>query len=123
MRQLLLIIIALFFTSGVHSQQIPVKESAAASEKVIVNEAEPVIIKIYPVPVIEGRFTVTSDKPFVFIRMTNIIGQEITRERFSYPRNRSEVSFINAEKGIYLVTIELEDNTKVVRKILVETRR
>lgn len=78
-------------------------------------------IKIFPVPVLNGQFTITSDKAFTLVRMTNIIGQEIHRERFSYPRTRAEFSFTSAEKGIYLVTIEMEDKTRVVRKILVGT--
>jgi hypothetical protein len=78
-------------------------------------------IKIFPVPVLNGHFTITSDIAFSSVRMTNIIGQEIIRERFSYPRNRAEINFATAEKGIYLVTIELEDKTRIVRKILVDT--
>ena len=89
--------------------------AAKAQEKV---EPE---IKIFPVPVLNGQFTITSDKGFTLIRMTNIIGQEILRERFNYPRNRAEFNFTSAEKGIYLVTIELEDKTRVVRKILIGT--
>jgi hypothetical protein len=78
-------------------------------------------IKIFPVPVLNGHFTITSDIAFISVRMTNIIGQEIIRERFSYPRNRAEINFTTAEKGIYLVTIEMEDKTRVIRKILVDT--
>jgi hypothetical protein len=107
----------------IFAQKLPVKESARENNMVVVEEKVPAVIKIYPVPVLEGRFTITSDKPFIYIRMTNIIGQEITSERFYYPRSRSEVSFPNAEKGIYLITIELEDNSKVVKKILVDTSR
>lgn len=83
-------------------------------------KVEPVI-KIFPVPVLNGQFTITSDKAFTSVRMTNIIGQEILRERFGYPRNRAEFNFASAEKGIYLVTIEMEDKTRVVKKILVDT--
>ncbi|MCA1756079.1 MAG: T9SS type A sorting domain-containing protein [Bacteroidales bacterium] len=80
-------------------------------------------IKIFPVPVLNGHFTITSDIAFTSVRMTNIIGQEIIRERFSYPRNRAEINFATAEKGIYLLTIEMEDKTRIVRKILVDTGR
>ena len=78
--------------------------------------------KIFPVPVTNNRFTITSDKEFTFVRLTNIIGQETTREKFSYPRNRAEISFSNAQKGIYLVIIVFEDKTRIVKKILIDSR-
>lgn len=85
------------------------------------NENEDTSLKIFPVPVTNSRFTITSDKAFEFVRMTNIIGQETTREKFSYPRNRAVISFSDARKGIYLVTIRYEDKTRVVKKILVDS--
>ncbi|MCF8221775.1 MAG: T9SS type A sorting domain-containing protein [Bacteroidales bacterium] len=85
------------------------------------NENEDTSLKIFPVPVTDSRFTITSDKAFEFVRMTNIIGQETTREKFSYPRNRAVISFSDARKGIYLVTIRYEDKTRVVKKILVDS--
>jgi len=85
------------------------------------NENEDTSLKIFPVPVTNSRFTITSDKAFEFVRMTNIIGQETTREKFSYTRNRAVISFSDARKGIYLVTIRYEDKTRVVKKILVDS--
>ncbi|MBN1388254.1 MAG: T9SS type A sorting domain-containing protein [Bacteroidales bacterium] len=78
--------------------------------------------KIFPVPVTNNRFTITSDKAFVFVRLTNIIGQETTREKYNYPRNRTEISFSDVQKGIYLVTIEFEDKTRTVKKILIDSQ-
>lgn len=84
-------------------------------------ENEDTSLKIFPVPVTNSRFTITSDKAFEFVRMTNIIGQETTREKFSYPRNRAVISFSDARKGIYIVIIRYEDKTRVVKKILVDS--
>ena len=97
--------------------------TSAGLEKTFITGESEVDLKIFPVPVLNNRFTVTSDKAFVSIRMTNIIGQEVTREKFNYPKNRTEVIFTNAEKGIYLITIEFDDKTKMVRKILVDTSK
>jgi len=55
--------------------------------------------------------------------MTNIIGQEITRNKLRYPVTRKEIEFVGTEKGIYLITIELEDHRKIVKKILVNNGR
>lgn len=78
--------------------------------------------KIFPVPVTNNRFTITSDKAFTYVRLTNIIGQETTREKYNYPRNRAEITFSDVQKGIYLVTIEFEDKTRIVKKILIDSR-
>ncbi|MFO7851188.1 MAG: T9SS type A sorting domain-containing protein [Bacteroidota bacterium] len=77
--------------------------------------------KIFPVPVTNNHFTITSDKAFTFIRLTNIIGQETKREKFNYPRKRAEINFPDVQKGIYLVTIQFEDNTRTVKKILIDS--
>ena len=83
---------------------------------------EEVNTKIYPVPVVDNRFTISSDKSFVFVRLTNIIGQETTREKYNYPRNKVEISFSDVQQGIYLVIIEFEDKTRTVKKILIDSR-
>jgi len=123
MRKILLIIIILPFYFNLFAQEGSAKSAVSGTEKAVIEQEEQVNIKIFPVPVFDGRFTITSDKDFISVRMTNIIGQEITRERFYYPRSRTEVTFQGAEKGIYLVTIEFEDNTKIVKKILVDSSR
>ncbi len=85
-------------------------------------EDEDANTKIFPVPVINNRFTISSDKEFIFVRLTNIIGQETTREKFSNPRKRAEISFPEVQKGIYLVIIQYEDRTRTVKKILIDSR-
>ncbi|MEZ4999346.1 MAG: T9SS type A sorting domain-containing protein [Bacteroidales bacterium] len=123
MRKFLLIIIVLSASITLLSQELPVKGMSVNPDKTTVEQKDPAVIKIFPVPVVEGRFTITSDIPFTFIRMTNIIGQEVTREKYYYPRNSAEITFTDAGKGIYLITIELEDKTKIVKKIVVESSR
>jgi hypothetical protein len=91
------------------------------SNKTLTELADP-DIKIFPVPVLDKRFTVTSDKSFVLIKLTNIIGQEITRERYNNGRQRAEITFTKAQKGFYLVTIEFEDKTRSVKKILIDSQ-
>lgn len=123
MRIFLLISFLLLSTGFLSAQQIQGVNSEFSSEQsVYIKEKEPEI-KIFPVPVLTSRFTITSDIPFKSVRMTNIIGQEITREKLVFPVERKEIEIPGSEKGIYLVTIELEDNRKIVRKIMVDTGR
>ena len=123
MHRIIVSIFALLMSLGLFSQEKELRGNLNQNSMLIEREDKAPEIKIFPVPVLEGRFTITSDTPFILVRMNNIIGQEIAREKYNYPRNRSELSFINAEKGIYLVTIEFEDHSKTVKKILVDTRQ
>lgn len=118
MRRILLFLIFIVAISSASGQDPAVKGS---SDKHLTNiEKKDPVIKIYPVPVLSNNFTISSDTPFIYVRMTNIIGQEITRLRLKYPVSRKEIDFKSTEKGIYLITIELEDHRKIVRKILVD---
>lgn len=104
-------------------QKVDNKTTSDVNPITLTDEEQDPKIRIFPVPVLNNRFTITSDIPFTLVRMTNIIGQEITREKHNYPIKRDVIEFSNAERGIYLVTIVLEDNRKIVRKILVNTSR
>ncbi|MDZ7740058.1 MAG: T9SS type A sorting domain-containing protein [Bacteroidales bacterium] len=112
-------------TSGLASAQTnagnnTTEEGEVKEIKIIKPEDKDANTKIFPVPVINNRFTITSDKEFIFVRLTNIIGQETTREKFSNPRKRAEISFSEVQKGIYLVIIQYEDKTRTVKKILID---
>ncbi|MEE4114862.1 MAG: T9SS type A sorting domain-containing protein [Marinilabiliaceae bacterium] len=121
MRRILLFLVFVVVSSYVSGQDLTLKKSSDQQLKSI--EKEEPLIKIYPVPVLSNNFTISSDTPFIYVRMTNIIGQEITRLRLSYPVFSKEIEFKTTEKGIYLITIELEDHRKIVRKILVDNGR
>ena len=123
MRLLTLCILFLILGAGLVSAQTNEKSATGEKSAIIENSLEEdTNTRIFPVPVTGNRFTITSDKAFVFVRLTNIIGQETVREKYNYPRNRTDISFSNAQKGIYLVTIEFEDKTRTVKKILVDSR-
>ena len=123
MRVFLLIIVMVLTTGVLSAQKLQQETQEQSTEQSLFTKGKEPEIKIFPVPVLNNRFTVSSDVPFKFIRMTNIIGQEITREKLVFPVNSKVIEFQGAEKGIYLITIELEDKRKIVRKILVDTGR
>lgn len=123
MRIFLLIIFLVLSTGILSAQQVQGVTSGFNGEQSVLDKEKEPEIKIFPVPVINSRFTITSDLPFKFVRVTNIIGQEIAREKLVFPVKRKEIELQGNEKGIYLVTIELEDKRKIVRKILVDSGR
>ncbi len=123
MRVFLLIIFFAISTGVLSAQQLKAVNTEYGIEQAVLDKEKEPEIKIFPVPVLNSRFTITSDIPFKFVRISNIIGQEIAREKLVFPVKRKEIELQGNEKGIYLVTIELEDNRKIVRKILVDTGR
>ena len=120
---LLIVLVVAMPLSRLSGQKVDKNSISGVDLMTLTEEKQDPKIKIFPVPVLNYRFTITSEIPFTFVRMTNIIGQEITRERHNYPIKRDVIEFSNAERGIYLVTIELVDKRKIVRKILVDTSR
>jgi hypothetical protein len=77
-------------------------------------------ISIYPVPVRENSFTIKSDKEISSIKITNIIGQDIFMTKYNTPIFTTKIILENTKRGMYLVAITFSDNTRTVRRILVE---
>lgn len=77
-------------------------------------------VSIYPVPVRENYFTIKTDREFTFIKITNIIGQDIFRAQFNNPLTYNKVFLDNPKRGMYLVTILFSDGSRIVRKIMIE---
>jgi hypothetical protein len=77
-------------------------------------------ITIYPVPVRENSFVIKSEKEISFIKITNIIGQDIFRSKYNSPLTYTKIILDNPTRGMYLVTILFSDGSRVVKKIMVE---
>jgi calcineurin-like phosphoesterase len=119
MKQYLLITVLLFFGLVSYGQRDSASISRQAGKGYILNETE-VNVSIYPVPVRDNSFTVTSDKEISAIKITNIIGQDIFMEKYNSPILTMKIILENAKRGMYLVVITFSDNTRIVRRILVE---
>jgi hypothetical protein len=119
MKQYLLFFVLLFFTLVSYGQRDSVAVSKQSVKGYMLNEAE-VNISIYPVPVRDNSFTITSDKEITSIKITNIIGQDIFMEKYNTPIVTIKITLENTKRGMYLVVINFSDNTRVVRRILVE---
>ena len=76
-------------------------------------------VTIFPVPVRNNVFTINSEKEIAYIKITNIIGQDIFKSRFSEQQS-IKVVLDNAKRGMYIITIMFSDDTRIVKKIMVE---
>jgi hypothetical protein len=119
MKKSLLSILLLIFTLTLQAQ----KDTTAIGtiqQKDMSRYSANVNVTIYPVPVRENRFTIKTDRDVSFIKITNIIGQDIFRNQYNNPQQLNKISLDNPKRGMYLVTIIFSDGTRVVKKIMVE---
>ncbi len=120
MKRSLPIIFFLIFTLTLHGQKDSINVAGAIAQKYISREANSPIVSIYPVPVRDNSFTIKTDKDISFVKITNIIGQDIFRFQYNDPQQLIKIFLENPKRGMYLVTIIFSDGLRVVKKILVE---
>ena len=116
MRKYLLILLLFSITTLLFSQRDSTSIYNSAS---ILRENANVNVTIFPVPVRDNSFTINSDKEISYIKVTNIIGQDIFKSRFN--EQKSIKVFLNsAKRGVYIITISFHDDTRIVRRIMIE---
>lgn len=120
MKKILPLIILLIFTITVQAQKDSINYIGALPQQDYTRPSGSVNINIFPVPVRDNSFTVKTDKDISLIRITNIIGQDIYRVKYNSPEQLIKITLDNTKRGMYLVTINFSDGTRVVKKILIE---
>jgi hypothetical protein len=120
MKRSLLLIFLLIFTLVLSGQKDSINAIGAIAQKEYSREANNVSISIYPVPVRDNSFTIKTDRDISFVKITNIIGQDVLRLQYNDPQQIIKIFLENPKRGMYLVTIIFSDGFKVVKKIMVE---
>jgi hypothetical protein len=120
MRKSLPLIFLLVFTLSLHGQKDSVNIAGVLAQKNFTTETNNLNISIYPVPVRDNSFTIKTEKDISFVKITNIIGQDIFRFQYSDPQQLIKIFLNNPKRGMYLVTIIFSDGVRVVKKIMVE---
>ena len=118
MKQFLLILIISIFPVTLFSQRDSVNIASVTKENF--KDVSGINLSIYPVPVRENTFSIRSDKEISSIKITNIIGQDIFRIKYNTPQLVSKIILDNPRRGMYMVVILFSDNTRIVRKIMIE---
>jgi Secretion system C-terminal sorting domain len=120
MKKILLIILLFIFTINLHAQKDTLNYFGAAPQQ---DFGRPVAVNvtIYPIPVRDNSFTIKTDRDISYVRVTNIIGQDIFRFRYNSPEQQIRILLDSRPtRGMYLVTIIFSDGTRIVKKIMVE---
>jgi Secretion system C-terminal sorting domain len=120
MKKSLLFIFLLIFTLTLHGQKDSVNIAGALAQKDFSGETNNINISIYPVPVRDNSFTIKTDRDISFVKITNIIGQDVFRLKYTEPLQLIKIILENPKRGLYLVTIIFSDGVRVVKKIMVE---
>jgi hypothetical protein len=119
-KSLPIIFFLLISTLILHGQKDTVNITAALNQKAYSKETLNTNVSIYPVPVRDNSFTIKSEKSISFVKITNIIGQDIFRFQYNDPTQLIKISLENPKRGMYLVTIIFNDGARIVKKIMVE---
>jgi hypothetical protein len=119
-KSLPIVFFLLIFTLTLQGQKDTVSISKYVAQKEYLKEATNTAVSIYPVPVKYNSFTIKTEKDISFVKITNIIGQDIFRFQYNDPQHFIKISLDNPKRGMYLVTIIFSDGLRVVKKIMVE---
>ena len=120
MRQILLFIFISFTTLTLQAQKDSTDVVRNFPQKAFTREAPVTNITIYPVPVRDNSFSIKADREMTAVKVTNMIGQDIFRARYTNPVSATRVLLKNPARGMYLVTIGFADGTRIVRKVMIE---
>jgi hypothetical protein len=119
-KSLLLIFLCSFFLC-LQAQKDTANIANKSLQKNTLREGSNNNVSIFPVPVRENQFTIKSEKEISFVKITNIIGQNIIfRATYNNPQFITKILLDNSKRGMYLVTIVFIDDSRIVRKIMVD---
>jgi hypothetical protein len=120
MKKTLLLILLIIINVSLKAQKDTSAYLGALYQQDINRPSSAVNVTLYPVPVRENNFTIRTDKDISLVKITNIIGQDIYRVKYNSPQQLIRIMLDNPKRGMYLVTINFSDGTRVVKKIMVE---
>ena len=120
MKKSLPLVFLLIFNLTLHGQKDSIIVTRAIAQKEFSREGNNVVVNIYPVPVRDNSFTIKTDNDISFVKITNIIGQDVFRFQYSDPQQLIKIFLESPKRGMYLVTIIFSDGIRVVKKIMVE---
>jgi hypothetical protein len=101
----------------------PVRKDAgslATAQQYSSGENANIKINIFPVPVRNNSFTIKTDRDIAFVKVTNILGQDILRVKYNEPQQLIRISLDSPQRGMYLVTVIFTNGARIVKKIMIE---
>jgi len=120
MKRFLVITILLFVYCGAQTQDIFENRDFQILESLDILQ-ENIDAVVYPNPVRDGKFYVSSSYSITSIEVLNVIGQRIVKKDFNaYNVQEIMVELLNCEQGLYLVKISFINDKTIIKKLLVK---
>jgi hypothetical protein len=120
MKHFLFYLILISLPLNLFSQRDTTNLAVSQTRKEVIKDAIDGNVTIYPVPVRDNSFTIKSNKEISLIKVTNIIGQDIFRVKYNTPQLFVKILLDDPGRGMYLVVVLFNDNTRVVKKVMIE---
>jgi len=120
MKRIILLILFVLSLTSAYSQKDSVAINANAIQRNHQADAADLNLSIYPVPVRNNLLNIRCDQAISFVKITNIIGQDIFRTQYNNPQNVIKIPLDNPRRGMYLVTILFSNGERIVKKIMIE---
>jgi len=91
--------------------------SNATEGNSIFNDNGNTSVVIFPNPVIDNEFTITSDVLITEVVIINVLGQEIYKQ-INLNQNKIIIELETKENGLYLVQVKTADDQLITRRVL-----
>jgi len=108
------------FCLSLHAQKDTISTAFSRVKSTLSSKGPDISVSIYPVPVRENYFNIRTDREVSYVKITNIIGQDIYKVQYNTPQTLTKIILDNPGRGMYLVTILFSDGGRVVKKIMIE---
>lgn len=119
MKKIIILILAIAATNFVQAQD-SANQYKAVSKVAGYEIQKQYDARIYPNPVTNNQFQVTSDNEIASVELINVIGQTVYRQKNEVLSNDLTVVFGECDKGLYLVKINFNTNKSIIKKIFVK---
>lgn len=81
------------------------------------NDQKPINFEVFPNPVVEDNFKLTSEIEITEVNILNILGQQVLTDKFSGETN-IYIHFKTRDKGLYIIQVKTIDGRVTTKRVL-----
>ena len=87
------------------------------SHILLADNQDPINLEVFPNPVVEDNFTLTSDIKIIEVNIINILGQQVLSEKFT-GETKLYIHFKTRDQGLYFIQIKTIDGRVTTKRVL-----
>ncbi len=81
------------------------------------NNQDPINLEVYPNPVVEEDFTLTSDIGITEVTIMNILGQQVLKDKFPGETNIT-IHYEARDNGLFIIQVKTIDGRVTTKRVL-----